>query len=367
MALSLLVVTAAPDDRPSTETLGVIVAELERRPDVDVEVWHLRATPEETPWPGAPVVDSLREWWPARVLEGVGVPRLPAAMRGLRLRAWNRRVAPDAVVLDDGLGERVLVGTPGRPVLVARRNATPPVHADWEPEPVATPAIVLVPPGDGAPVPPGAVAIASPHVRDYTAARRAGEPAQRERTRELLGIDGSGPLVVGWGDDGWIDGPDLFVRALWALEHRHGVLAGGLWLGLGADPHEVDRLRAEADRCGVGDRCWFRPADTLAARCCGDAVFLPYRGAGDPAELLEAAAGGLEVVTFPGALVEDPAVVVVDHLDVDAAAAALDAALRSDRPALTASATDRLDVAPWVDRLLAAIDAAAVSGRVGSG
>lgn len=356
--MSILVVTASPDERASTATLRVVVDELRRRADVDVAVWFLRSTPAEEVWPGSIVVDSLRDWWPARLLGGAGIPRVPAALRGLRLRSWNRRVAPDAVLLDDGLGERVLVGTPGHPVLIARPNAELPEHADWEPAPVAAPAIVLVPPGGSPPVAPGARAIPSPHVRDYTEARVNSDPLQRARSRELLGIEWSGPLVVGWGDDGWIDGPDLFVRALWALEARHGHEVGGLWLGLGADPHEVDRLRAEAERCGVGDRCWFRSADTLAARCCGDAAFLPYRGPGDPTELLEAVAAGLVVVTFPGALVEDPAIEVVDHLDVDAAAAALHAALVTDRAAFVESARDRLDVGPWVDRLLAAIVAA---------
>ena len=352
--LAVLVITAAPDHRPSTDTLRVVLDELRRRPEVDLTVWLLRVTPEEETWPGAVIVDSLREWAPAAVLESVGVPRVPAAMRGLRRRAWNRAAHPDVVILDDRFGERVLVGTPGKPVIVWRVNETLPVHADWEPEPIASPSIVLALPGAEVRVPTGAVRIDSPHVRDYSRQRALGELAQRRRTREVLGLPADGPLVVGWGDDGWIDGPELFVRMLWSVEQRHGVAAHGLWLGLGADPHEVARLQAEAERCGVGDRLHMRSADTEAARFCGDVVFLPYRSPGEPTEILSAVSSGLAVVTFPTCPVTDPAVRVVDHLDVDAAAAQIVEALGGDRAELAASAEQRLDVGPWTSRLLEA-------------
>ena len=147
-------------------------------------------------------------------------------------------------------------------------------------------------------------------------------------------------------------GPDLFVRVLWALEHRHGVMAQGLWLGLGADPHEVARLRAEATRCGVGDRLQLRSADTEAARYCGDVVYLPYRSESDPDELLSAVASGLIVVTFPTCSVSDPGISIVDHLDVDASAGELVKGLGSDRALLAAEAEERFGVGPWVRRLL---------------
>lgn len=350
-----LIVTAAPDERDSTQTLRVILAELDRRSDVEVGVWLLRATPQQTVWPGALVVDSLRDWAPARLVERLAVPRVPAALRGARLRYWNRRARPDFVLLDDGLGERVLVGTPGDPVIVRRVNEIPPVHADWEAAPHREPDVVAVPPGLDADVPEGATLLAAPHVRDYSASRRHGAADQRRRVRTALGVGVDAPLVTGWGSDGWIDGPELFVRTLWSLEHFHGVAADGLWLGLGADPHEVDRLAAEAERCGVGGRIHFRSADTLAARCCGDAVLLPYRSAGEATDVLAAVAAGLVVVTFPSVPVVDPQVAVVADLDVDEAATALVVALESDRATLTAQATDRLDVGPWVDRLLVAV------------
>ena len=44
----------------------------------------------------------------------------------------------------------------------------------------------------------------------------------RVGVRRRLGIPVDVPLVVGWGADPWLDGPDLLVRTLWALEHRQG-------------------------------------------------------------------------------------------------------------------------------------------------
>lgn len=365
---SVLVVTALPDERPSTVTLGVIVDELERRPDVRVEVWFLRTFPEQDPWPGSRDVDSLRRWPVATWLERLVSRRAADLLRGLRLRLWFLRARPDLIVLDDGLGERLLTPRlrqgPHRPAIASRLNAEPPLHLSWEADPIVHPDLVLrAPNADEPEVRPevrreaahAADVLPAAHVRRYPESLRYRSDREGAAARHRLDLPTGELLVVGWGDDGWIDGPDLFVRALWALEHRHGVRANGVWLGLGSDRHEVERLHAEARRCGVGDRFFQRDDDSLAARLCADAAFLPYRDPGDPFDLMAALLGGLGVVTFAAAGVVDPIVIEVAPLDIEAAAAALVPLLAGDRDAVAAEARRRrrLDVVgDWVDELL---------------
>ena len=143
------------------------------------------------------------------------------------------------------------------------------------------------------------------------------------RARKALGVSADELLVVGTGSDGWIDGPDLFVRTLWTLEHRHGIAAHGVWLGLRNDRSEVDRLVAEGDRCGLGGRLRFLPHSDLATRLCGDVVLLPYRGSGDSDDVKLPIRAGLVVVSFPVWSFTDPSLRVVEHLDIEAAADAI--------------------------------------------
>lgn len=351
-SVSVLIITCSPDRRESTERLRVIIDEMERRSDVEVTVWVLRVGVGEELWPDATEIDALRRWWPAALFDRVALPRVAAALRGLRLRVWNHAASPDVVILDDGLGDRALVGLRRKPVIVARLNDEAPRDRLLEPRPTRPVDIALAPAGWEGPLPAGAAVEPAPPVRECARAQELGDPAQRSRTRVLLDLPVDEPLITGWGADGWIDGPDLFVRALWALERKHGISAHGLWLGLGADPHEVDRLRSEAARCGVADRFHVRSADTEAARICGDAVFLPYRSAGDPNEILSVVASGSVVVTFPSCRVSDPSIVVVPALGIEEAALALAEALRSDRRRNAEAAETRFGVRPWVDRFL---------------
>lgn len=352
--LEILVVTASPDGRDSTANLGDLVEELRRRPDANVRYWFLRRADHQVLRPGTRVVDSLRTWWPARLLELVGLGRLAAGLRGLRLRSWMGRRGPDVVLLDDGLGERIVDHVVPQPAVIVRCNVEPPLFAELEPTPRASADLWIVP-ASSPPVPAGEpFSIEHPFHRPfrYPGGRRFAAEDEREAQRRTDDVPVHVPLVVGWGDDGWLDGPDLFVRALWALEHRHGVHAHGVWYGLGADPHEGERIRREAARCGLAQRFHLRPGDTVAGRLSGDAVLLPYRSSASADDLLDAVRSGAAVVTFRAADVDDPMVTIVDDLDVEAAAAALAEGLAGDRRSRVEQSRRRFEPGPLADDVL---------------
>lgn len=354
---SVLMVLSAPDERRSTENLALIVREMASRPDVSVHVWYLRVYPEHRAWPRSRNLDSLRTWWPARLLERLVSARLADVLRGLRLRWWFLQVRPDVVLLDDGLGERIL--TPRmqrnrpRPVVVSRANPMPPLGTALEPDPITRPDLALVLPRTEVDAVTQVRTMPSTYVVDYPPTPLQYSAARARHIRRTLDVPPDLPLVVGWGHDAWLDGPDLFVRALWALEHRYGVVARGLWLGLDEAP-DIERLRAEAVMCGVSDRFHVRAEDTEAARFCGDAAFLPFRDGNDSLDLTILLLAGLGVVTFDTDGARDPMVVEVPPLDVDAAAAALAPMLTGDRDAVAQRIRRRrLDVLSfWVDEFL---------------
>lgn len=356
-SVSILVVTAAPDERESTGALLETVDDLRGR-GWTVSLWFLRDHGLPVP-PGARVIDSLRTWSPAARIDGTGIPMLGDLLRGARLRRWFRQAAPDVVLLDDGLGSRVLPRSGASVRRVLRFNAVPPADLAVEGPASTTGQVVLAAPGSGAPAVPGAQTLRSTALRDLAGARRAGRPDAVRSARELVGLPEAAPIITGWGSDGWIDGPDLFVRMLWFLEHRHGVQAHGVWFGpLGVDPHEATRLREEAERCGVADRFHLRPPSVVALRLLGDATFLPHREPSGRIEVLDAVASGSTVVTFHDVGVQDLAIVRVDALDVEAAAGALADALGRDRAAAIEEARQRLaplDVSQWDDELVQAL------------
>lgn len=342
--LSILIVTAGPDRRRSTEMLHLLVDHLARRPELTVTTWFLRAGDTE-PWPGSRVVDDLRTWWPSRVI-GRRNERLAGAVRGIRLRQWLREVRPDVVVLDDGLGDRVLDGW-RRPVVRAIRvNPVGPAAGEMEPPPRSTGDVVIWS-RPGRPEPGDVAHLELPELRDCAAARSMVDPRRRSEAIRRLGLPEGVPLVVGWGEDGWLDGTDLFIRSMWALSARHGVEPHALWLGLSSDRHEADRLRTEAGRCGLGDRFHLRPLVEDSDRYLGDAVLLPSRVAGDPEPMTRALASGLVVVTSDVEGVP-PGVTTIPPLDVEAAANALRDALGGDRPARAEHAR-LLDAELWLD------------------
>jgi hypothetical protein len=351
---SVLVVAASPDQRNSTSTLRLAVDELRTR-NVRVSVWFLRCWAPEVAWEGSRVVDSLRTWAGTEILSAIGLSTPAGWLRGLKLRSWLREVDPDVVILDDGIGERVVAPLGSSPVRILRVNETLPVDEFDEPRALSTADILITPPGydveHDLDLPHSVQRLEMDELRRLDNGHRMREPSRRGSLLSSLGVPLDRPTVVGWGDDGWIDGPDLFVRGLWTLAARHGLEPTGLWIGLGDDPRSVQRLRTEADRCGLGDRFIVLPEAPRNARYCGDVTFLPVRAATDADDdMAEAMAAGSTVVTFDVASGYSlPGLVTVPDLDLEAAAAEMASVLSAEtieRPTLS------IDVSDWVDRLL---------------
>jgi hypothetical protein len=319
--IGVLVITAYPDDRESTRQLRRMVTNLESHPGVTTEVWFLRCTDHQEPWPGARVIDRLRTWAPARALSAVGLDRAAGVLRGARVKAWLRRLDPDVVLLDDGLGDRLTEHAPRPLRRVVRLNPVAPADRAMEPPLGDAPAdLLLTHPSVAEPEPSARLRLVGAHLGHRPAAIRQVDQRARLATRRSLDLPTDCPLVVGWGSDGWLDGPDVFIRTMWALRRR-GVDAHGVWFGLGSDPNELERMVSEAERCEVTDRMHFRPEITLEARLCGDVALCTDRSGGrSPDEMLEAVVSGLPVVAFPMVDTRDDAVHLVDPLDVEAAA-----------------------------------------------
>lgn len=363
---SVLVVIASPDDRPSTASLQTAVEELRRR-GARTEVWFLRAWLPEVPWPGSRVVDSLRTWAGTDLLAKVGLERVAGGLRGLELRRWLRSAAPDVVLLDDGIGERVVeqLGEPRSagqkrrpPVRVVRLNERPPV--DDFGEPTTTEAdLLIVPTGWRTPLAPPtdrptdntAPTLEMDLLKDLGAGHRMRDAGRRASVLESMSVPTDAPIVLGWGDDGWIDGPDLFIRGMWTLEARFGHRPTAVWLDGSRDEYGRERLRAEAERCGLGDRYFLCTQPPPEAKLCGDVTFLPVRARLDADDVARAITAGSRVVTFEAAGTEGLPASTVPDLDLETAAAELAAALEKGRSQDVLSS----DVSAWVDRFLALV------------
>lgn len=348
----MLAITAWPDDRRSTENLGMIVAEINRRAGCSAHLWYLRTTDHQVPAEQTRVIDSLRTWPPCAALDRIGLGPLAAWVRGRRVRWWLRDVQPDVVILDDGLGEHVLSPLRRRPALVVRHNDVSPEDLHMEPPPRNEAQLFVVPPSAAeASTTRSDVYVEYPFAD--TDARTYSDPTRRDAARRANDLPMDVDLVVGWGDDGWLDGPDLFLRTIWALEHRHGRIVHGVWFGLVADPHEAERLRREADRLGIADRFHHRERDSMGGRLSGDAVLFPYRSTADAEDVRDAILSGTLVVAFRATDVDDPVIRRVRDLDVDEAAAAIHAGLDEDRMQRWESSRARVDVALLADRIVA--------------
>lgn len=302
----MLVVGAESDRRASTAALKAVAHECAGRQGVEVHCWFLRdGDVGLNGWPNPWVLDRLRTWGPARRLDKLRVRRLGDVLRGLRLRCQLMWMRPNVVLLDDGLGERVLRAAPGRPVVVVRRNPGVPAGTRFEPAFAGTPELVLV--ADGEAEPPGSLrdggtVVNMPVLLDELSRVPAGaspdctnvHPALRAR----LGVLEGEPIVVGWGSDPWIDGHDLFVETLSALDIESGLRVHGVWLGIDAASAQGTAMVDVALRAGLADRLTLLSDDTPALRAGADVVLLPYRVEPDQQMLIETVASGPRVVVF---------------------------------------------------------------------
>lgn len=354
MSQSVLVITNSNDRRDSTSALRRITRALAEVDDTSVAVFFLRPQTEaNAPWPGSRVVDDLRTWWPAALIERFVSANLAGRIRGLRLRLWLRQVDPDVVILDDGLGFRVVEHLRRPAAIINRLNLEAPLGTHDYDGMYPTPTVVVAPPGLTVETP---VPVIREHgLRSFGDNARFAETDVRRAARSQLGLPEEATLIAGWGADGWLDGPDLFVRTLWALRERHGIDAHGVWLG-NEQPEAIRRLEEEAARCGVADRFHHLPYDghgeMPAEALFGDVVLLPTRASLLPEHLMPASVSGLIVVTFEAAVVEDDHVWCVEDLDVDAAAAAVARGLGRDRLALSHSMMLQVDLGTWTRHLL---------------
>lgn len=240
-------------------------------------MWFLREGEHGDRWADHVVVDSLRTWWPARLLDLAGAATLAARLRGLRMRWWYRRVDPDAVVLDDGLGARV-VPAHAAPVIIERINELGNPDAELEdPHPRRVQARI----GAG-------TALVDTEMFDVTVV---------DSSRGVRLTDGELPVVVGWGHLTWWNAPDVFARTVWHLERRLGRSVHGVWFSTEVGDEVQTMLTAEAARCDMSSTVEFRRG-TPPAGWTADAVLLPHRGAPDLSEIVECARRGLAPVSF---------------------------------------------------------------------
>jgi hypothetical protein len=358
-SLRALAVLLEPEPHPGLDQWRTLIEASERAVDADLRCWFLRDRRHER-WSGAGNVDDLRTWAPNRALGAIGLGLVASWLRGRRLRARFAEVAPDVIVLDAGWGERLL-GAAGPHPIVAVRDDPWPVSAD--PDEERHPeigALVLAEHPDGASGDPTAGDRPIVHWSPYLTDIEPWHPDladERARQRTQLDLPPDAVVVVGWGEDGWVDGSDLFVRTLWYLADRHGIEAHGVWIGPMADATEVDRLRGEAERCGLADRLVLvEPGAGIDLRC-GDVVHLPRRVPLEWEIPATCAACDLTLVTcaevpFRARWIRSGAL-----LDLPGAAADLHDALQEGRMAWS----HEVDPAGVLERLGRAVDA--VRGR----
>lgn len=348
--VSVLAITAAPDDRDTTRILDDVIGLIDARSSCRAELWYLRSALNQASPRGARIVDSLRTWLPAVALERIGLPAAAARLRGLRLRWWLRRLDPDVVLLDDALGARVLGNRIEHTSVVVRYNKFPPDTASQEVTYDGIPNLTIInaerlfdDPDDGR-------AILYEYPLDCSEGSKFAEPASYRRTRLDLGLPTDEPLVIGHGNDGWLDGPELFIRTLWVLHYRHGIKAHGAWFGRMVDEHESTMLIQEADRMGLGGYYHHYEDDSIQNRLCGDVLLLTCRAATTTDTAGWSVASGMGVVAFAACEVRFPTASIVADLDVEAAATELASLLATSRDKRFKSLRDHFDQGIFTDR-----------------
>ncbi len=344
-------ITAEPDERFSTGALRRIVREFDARPAVEVTTFFLRSSLRSLDeWGSFRVVDDLRTHTVSRSLALFGA-RPSGWFKGRTLRQWLAELDPDVVLLDDGLGERVVRSLSSRPVVVVRPNEELPVTAGLEPPPLSDGDLVLCATAEAV---ESAESLESGYLVEAQRLAALAAPA-RAATRKRWSVPANEPLLIGWGPDPWLDGTSLFIRTLWYLQHRHETPVHGAWLGLSPGTDAFEELEREVERCGLTGRMHFHGNDDATTRLAGDAVYLPHRTESDLGAVVDAIASGNAVVGFAPAVLNDPSFLTVPPLDLDAAAQALAVVLRED-PQRRVDRTMRLDVGRWVSSFIEVVD-----------
>ena len=271
--------------------------------------------------------------------------------KGWMLRRWLRDAAPDVVILDDGLGERIVKSISPSPLVIVRPNREPPDTAGLEPPPSRGTDLALgggLESVDPSGLPTWTYLADQPRLAALAVEARA-------KTRVRFGIERDELLLVGWGSDPWLDGASLFIRTLWYLHHRYETQAHGLWVGLDPGSDASTELEREVDRCGLGEYMHFQPVDDEPTRWSGDAIFLPCRLELDLGQVVDALAAGSAVVSFAPPVLAHPSLLTVAPLDLDEAARTLTGALREDPQSRVADSV-RLDVGSWVSNFIDVLD-----------
>ena len=252
-------VSASPDARRSTASLRQAVERLGRDGDAHVEWWFLRDGEDhgaDGPVSTAAtirVVDHLRTSPISSVLDRWGAHAIAARVAGLRLRAWWRRAAPDVVVLDDGLGGRVLPNRP--PPVVVRVNPTGPTG-------LATEESYWSGPVAGRWFAPGASDAPGPTEAAYERLElersAPASPEAVDAARRAAGLPTDEPIVC------WpaADGDELTVALGWLVhgDDRFDRPAHVVWLDPQMTSESHARVAAAAAQVGVAERLHQRAA-----------------------------------------------------------------------------------------------------------
>lgn len=342
----ILVVLAAPDERGSTLVLRSIVDELGRRSDAQVATWFLRDLQDQR-WAETRDVDSLRRNPIDRLLTAGGLGVVAGAIRGRRLRRWFAEAAPDAVILDDGYGARLLEYAPGRPLVVVRSN--PLDGQTWgldEPRITAGDLTIshLDPPEGG-----------------HDPSRWLRFLWVEEPPIETVLQGGGGPpagdlaVVNGWGTQGWLDGSDIFVRTIWFLRRLGHRDVKATWFLPAEDEDERRRLEREIRLCGLEETVTLGELHDGSPLWEADAVVIASRDQADPHRIAEAGRHQVPVALFGPASLRVPWVTEAPMLDLPALARALAQALEGTHPLPPAQWPAMVDPARFAEVLVASI------------
>lgn len=270
MELSVLLITASPDQRRSTHDLEMVAQALGRRSDARVGLWYLRhgdRSPVEDSW----TVDELRTWQPAATLDRLGA-RLPAGLlRGRRLRRRLRALDPDVVVLDDGLGARVLDQST-HPLVLNRVNAVGP--AMYVSEAVCSTYDGVV---DSDPWGPFC---GDKPVLELGSMREPGRSNDEEVMslvgRRALGLPQDVHVVAGLASE---LSPDALIEVLQHNRMIRGHEVHGLWLDPCGSPADCSAARASALKGGVSGVFHVRQVDLPDVLPVADVVLLDCESA----------------------------------------------------------------------------------------